>query len=68
MAETPVIDLRPLLEQERDEGRREVLREIAAINPWAYAPGADECQFCQERSNHGHADYCLWLRASQVPR
>lgn len=52
------------LEEAREQGRQEVLREIERIDPWAYAPGVDECKFCEGQGMH-NAD-CLWQRAQQA--
>jgi hypothetical protein len=49
----------------RREGRMEVYREIAAVDPMAYAPGGTECQFCEQGRDHHDAD-CLWLRAKNA--
>lgn len=52
-------------EQAYERGRLDVYREIAVIDPWAYAPGPDECHFCKARQPM-HEDGCLWLRALEA--
>lgn len=53
------------LEHGREEGRREVYAEIAAMQPWeAYSDhDAELCRFCLCGIDHHHTPDCLWLRA-----
>ncbi len=55
--------------QGREEGRREVLREILACEQWWYTWQDDTfCRFCDastvDMTGHDHA--CLWLQAQAV--
>lgn len=45
---------------EREQGRREVLAEVAKLYPYAHG---GTCLFC---SADEHAPTCLWLRAQQA--
>lgn len=49
----------------RDEGRHEILREIAAL-PSPYGD-IDECVFCRVEGDE-HTPTCLWLRATRAPQ
>lgn len=56
------------------EGRREVLREIAAMQP-KYFGGADGCdaycRFCDndlDYPDQSHRRSCLWLRAQEATK
>ncbi len=64
----------PIAEAWREEGRREVLREIAKMDPLC-GPYHDEdngsCHFCFEHEmttlmRDRHKPDCLWLRAQAV--
>jgi hypothetical protein len=50
-----------VLERARQEGRLEVLREVAKQNPF---DDAGMCNFCGDVD--GHKPDCLWLRAQQA--
>lgn len=60
-------------EQWREEGRREVLREIAKRDPFDPTGDMGMCNFCfdgnwdEDRSaTNGHRPTCLWLRAQEA--
>lgn len=55
----------------REEGQREVLREIAAIDPWDHNDEwGHKCVFChgQRHETHPHGPNCLWLRAQEAAK
>lgn len=52
-----------VIDQAIEEGRREILREIAAMEPLADGPFAEFCVFCGPAK---HKPDCLWLRAQAV--
>ena len=59
------------IKSEREEGRREVLREIAAIDPWSdrgYEGFCNFCGACMDKGAFGstHEPSCLWLKALKV--
>ncbi len=58
-----------LVAEAREEGRREVLREIANHDEWENEDAGwsdDWCAFCHRERTVGHLSACLWLRAQAV--
>lgn len=55
-------------EQLREEGRREILREIAKLNPMSTFGDIGRCNFCEPDWDHreDHMPACLFLRARQA--
>lgn len=53
------------VEQMREEGRREILREVAKLHVLLIdSSGGQHCQCCSGENEHKPT--CLWLRAHQV--
>lgn len=53
------------LEDAKSEGRREILAEIAKLDP-RMGNGSAQCVFCFEEQAGVHTDDCLWRRATEA--
>lgn len=64
----PKADVDVYEESLREEGRREVLKEIAALKCDSVSGDMGACNFCDPdiMSSEAHRTNCLWLRAQQV--
>lgn len=75
--------IRNAIDHGREEGRREVYREIAKLDPYDTAGDADCCNFCGYDMHQGQPDShcddgstwtpnhepdCLWIRATAALR
>ena len=51
--------------QAREEGRQEILQEIAKLDPYGASMPYDGCVGCGNRDYEAHLPACLWRRAQE---